>query len=492
MNEPMQMACMVQQMFHSQKNAKCPYVWIGPVVTRLCHGLGLQGELAREKMIATMQPFSDAHLSRSYARRVGDVPRPPRGEPHQQQEQVVEEGQDVPPEGNMRRMQDKRKGSNNSSKRLRNYACGWSIDSHPLHRGGHEEHTNRQRIGKKHTKQGEIALEIAQYKAGNPCFFRPASSSTPKQNWAEPESFLLDAPLDARPAWRNISTSPLSSVFGSPPPSPKGILRTEMMVPRHTLERGETSRGNHDDSSSEEGEGYNMEYANRGLMLQVEDLFRFRHFRAKEIIEWCFVDTPTLEALGIRREYERIATQPFWRAISDQGQAWYANLVEDFESELQEDLFWWSIARPGVTWRASYTSARYIKVPELLILWHIVARSWLGKRTRNDNITRSELFILWSMYTETPVHMGELCKRILKRQSYEDSENIFIGPFVSRLAEALGFEEVLSQEVVTTTMRPIDMEECVHLGLRFNDTMGVRLEKEKESYGKLFDDSNTE
>nr|GMD47007.1 hypothetical protein L195_g018629 [Ipomoea batatas] len=321
----------------------------------------------------------------------------------------------------------------------------------------------------------------------------------------------------------NLSTSPLSSVFGSPPPSPKGIPRPEMMVPRHTLERGETSKGNHDDSPSEEGQGYNMEYANRGLMLQVEDLFRFRHFRAKEIIEWCFVDTPTLEALWIRREYERIATQPFWRAIcswrdvtytpivrefvatleeydissdalgnllgfytlADQGQAWYDNLVEDFESELQEDLFWWSIARPGVTWRASYTSARYIKVSELLILWHIVARSWLGRRTRNDNITRSELFILWSMYTETPVHMGELCKRILKRQSYEDSENIFIGPFVSRLAEALGFGEALSQEVVTTTMRPIDMEECVHLGLRFNDTMEETRERKREIWDTI-------
>nr|GLL36865.1 hypothetical protein MtrunA17_Chr7g0233391 [Ipomoea trifida] len=215
----------------------------------------------------------------------------------------------------------------------------------------------------------------------------------------------------------NISTSPLSSVFGSPPPSPKGIPRTEMMVPRHTLERGESSGGNHDDSSSEEGEGYGMEFANRGLMLQVEDLFRFRHFRAKEIIEWCYVDTHTLEALGIRREYERIVAQPFWREIcnwrdatytpivrefvatlevneeirdrrfpsikfnlfnkeydissdalgnllgfytlADQDQAWYADLVDDFESELQEDLFWWSIARPGVTWQASYTSARF-------------------------------------------------------------------------------------------------------------------------------------
>nr|GMD02843.1 hypothetical protein Iba_chr06aCG3220 [Ipomoea batatas] len=79
----------------------------------------------------------------------------------------------------------------------------------------------------------------------------------------------------------NISTSPLSSVFGSPPPSPKGIPRTEMMVPRHTLERGESSGGNHDDSSSEEGEGYGMEFANRGLMLQVEDLFRLTQAQDK-------------------------------------------------------------------------------------------------------------------------------------------------------------------------------------------------------------------
>nr|GMD45469.1 hypothetical protein Iba_chr10dCG10360 [Ipomoea batatas] len=234
-------------------------------------------------------------------------------------------------------MRDKRKGSSDSSKRLSNCACGWSTDSNPF-------------TG-----------------AGRAADARPASSSTPKQNWAEPESLLLDAPLDARPAWR------------------LGIPRPEMMVPRHTLERGETSRGNHDDSPSEEGEGYNMEYANRGLMLQVEDLFR----------------------------------------------------------------------------------------------------SWLGRRTRNDNITRSELFILWSMYTETPVHMGELCKRILKRQSYEDSENIFIGPFVSRLAEALGFGEALCQEVVTTTMRPIDMEECVHLGLRFNDTMEETRERERELWDTI-------
>nr|GLL41835.1 uncharacterized protein LOC109154451 [Ipomoea trifida] len=646
MNEPIQMAHMVLQMFHSQKNAKCPYVWIGPVVTRLCHGLGLQGELAREKVIATMQPFNDAHLSRSYVRRIGDMPRPPREEP--QQEPVVEGGRDVPPEyadyppvhdwASMRALQiqlhthsmdtfNRRMDLQHEEMMRHNEAIlrhneailrqneaierqreayarqeerqQQQVDAieqlrlwmehrfPPPSQGGdgfvlsinqqegRKEHTNGQRIGKKHTKRIEAALEncTAQgwTRGGRASTRRPAVT---RSRTTESESTLLDAPQRTRVQrgvrsaglnppraflssilllplqvfflstpnsqnkmnGGNISTSPLSSVFGSPPPSPKGIPKTEMMVPRHTLERGESSGGNHDDSSSEEGEGYGMEYANRGLMLQVEDLFRFRHFRAKEIIEWCYVDTHTLEALGIRREYERIVAQPFWRAIcswrdatytpivrefvatlevdeeirdrrfpsikfklfnkeydissdalgnllgfytlADQDQAWYADLVDDFESELQEDLFWWSIARPGVTWQASYTSARYIKVPELLILWHIVARSWLGRRTRNDNITRNELFILWSMYTQTPVHMGEICKKILRRQSFEDSENIFIGPFVSRLAEALGFEEILSQEVITTTMRPIDMEECMHLGLRFNDTMEETRESE--------------
>nr|GMC46830.1 retrotransposon Orf1 [Ipomoea batatas]GMC46831.1 retrotransposon Orf1 [Ipomoea batatas] len=66
MNEPIQMACM--------------------------------GELAREKRIATMQPFSVAQLNRSYAPRIGDVPMHPQEEPHQQQEPVIEGGPDVPPE----------------------------------------------------------------------------------------------------------------------------------------------------------------------------------------------------------------------------------------------------------------------------------------------------------------------------------------------------------------------------------------------------------
>nr|GMD23881.1 hypothetical protein Iba_chr08bCG9510 [Ipomoea batatas] len=86
MNEPIQMACMVQQLFTSQTQPKCPYVWIGPVVTRLCHGLGLQAELAREKSIASMRPFTDSHLSRSYAPRIGATPRPQQDEPPHEQE----------------------------------------------------------------------------------------------------------------------------------------------------------------------------------------------------------------------------------------------------------------------------------------------------------------------------------------------------------------------------------------------------------------------
>nr|GMD06360.1 uncharacterized protein LOC112422231 [Ipomoea batatas]GMD98029.1 uncharacterized protein LOC112422231 [Ipomoea batatas] len=313
------------------------------------------------------------------------------------------------------------------------------------------------------------------------------------------------------------------ATFGSPPPSPKGLPRAEMMVPRHTLERGEPSRRPNDETSSEEGEAPMMEVAHRGLMIEVEDLFRYRHFRDKQIIEWNYIEAPVLAVLGIQREFERMTSQPFWSHICgwrdatyvpivrefiatlevnervhnrrqpsirfklfnrqynlssdelgnllgfytlhDQDQRWYANLVDDFPNEHQPGLFWWSIARQGVAWRPSYTSAKYIKVPELKIMWHIVARSWLGRQSPNDNVTSRELFILWSIYTGTPIHMGELCKAFLKRQSYEDSESIFVGPIVSRLCEALGFEDALAFEAVATTMTPLDMGDFLQFGI---------------------------
>nr|GMC98173.1 hypothetical protein Iba_chr05dCG14060 [Ipomoea batatas] len=414
MNEPIQMACMVQQMFHSQKNPKCP---------------------------------------------------PPRGEPQQEQEPVVEGGQDVPPEyADYPPVHDWA-----SMRALQIQLHTHSMDT--FNKRMNLQHEELMRHNEAIVRQNE-AIE-RQHEA-----YARQEERQQQQFQAIEQLRLWMEHRFPPPSQGNLSTSPLSSVFGSPPPSPKGIPRTEMMVPRHTLERGETSRGNHDDSSSEEGEGYNMEYAYREFVatLEVDEEVRDRRF-------------PSIKFKLFNKEYnissDALGNLLGFYTLADQGQAWYANLVEDFENELQEDLFWWSIARPGVTWRASYTSARYIKVPELLILWHSVARSWLGRRTRNDNITRSELFILWSMYTKTPVHMRELCKRILKRQSYEDSENIFTDPFVSRLAEALGFGEALSQEVVTTTMRPIDMEECVHLGLRFNDTMEETRERERELWDTI-------
>nr|GMC71147.1 uncharacterized protein LOC112422231 [Ipomoea batatas] len=331
---------------------------------------------------------------------------------------------------------------------------------------------------------------------------------------AETEKPLLDAPLDARPAGRppdenkyilgfsapfflaispkskkmmnigNLFSSILSSICRSPPPSPKGLPRAEMMFPRHTLERGEPSRVPNEDRSSEEEEAPNVEFANRGLMIEVQDLYRYRHFQDKDIVGWSYIEALVLNILGIQEEFERIMSQPFWRHICswrdatytpivrefistlevnegmhnrrqpsikfklfhrqydissdelgnllgfytlhDRGQRWYENLVDDFINEHQPELFWWGIARPGIAWRASYTSAKYIKVPELKIIWHIIARSWLERQTLNDNVTRRELFMLWTMYTETPIHMGELCKTFLKRQSYEDSESDFI------------------------------------------------------------------
>nr|GMD38960.1 hypothetical protein Iba_chr09fCG9030 [Ipomoea batatas] len=113
----------------------------------------------------------------------------------------------------------------------------------------------------------------------------------------------------------NLFSSPLSSTFGSPPPSPKGLPRAEMMVPRHTLERGEPSRRPNDETSSDEGEAPMMEVAHRGLMIEVEDLFRYRHFRDKQIIEWKYIEAPVLAVLGIQREFERMTSQPFWSHI---------------------------------------------------------------------------------------------------------------------------------------------------------------------------------
>nr|GMC98066.1 putative retrotransposon Orf1 [Ipomoea batatas] len=298
MNEPIHMACMVQQLFTSQTQPKCPSVWIGPVVTRLCHGLGLQAELAREKSIASMRPFTDAHLSRSYAPRIGAAPRPQQDEPPHEQEPLQLHNQSM-------------------------NAFNQRMDLH------HEELM----------RQNEAIV---------------------RQEERQEQQFQAIEQLRLWMEQRNLFSSPLSNMYGSPPPSPKGLPRAEMMVPRHTLERGEPSRRPNEDTSSEEGEAPIMEVAHRGLMIEVEDLFR---------------------------------------------------------------------------------------------------------QSPNDNVTRRELFILWSIYTGTPIHMGELCKAFLKRQSYEDSESIFVGPIVSRLCEALGFEDALAYEAVATTMTPLDIGDFLQFGI---------------------------
>nr|GMD74798.1 uncharacterized protein LOC109154451 [Ipomoea batatas] len=307
MNEPIQMACMVQQLFTSQTQPKCPYVWIGPVITRLCHGLGLQAELAREKSIASMQPFTDAHLSRSYAPRIGAAPRPRRDEQPQEQEPVVQGGPEVPPEyaeyppvydwASMRAFQ----------LRLHNQSMNAFNQRMDLH---HEE-LMRQNEAIARQNEAYVRQEERQE--------QQFQAIEQLRLWME-QRF----PPPHKAGTRNLFSSPLSSMFGSPPPSPKGLPRAEMMVPRHTLERGEPSRRPNEDTSSEEGEAPVMEVAHRGLIIEVEDLFR---------------------------------------------------------------------------------------------------------------------------------------------QSYEDSESIFVGPIVSRLCEALGFEDALAYEAVATTMTPLDIGDFLQFGI---------------------------
>nr|GMD54287.1 putative retrotransposon Orf1 [Ipomoea batatas] len=385
MNEPIQMACMVQQLFTSQTQPKCPYVWIGPVITKLCHGLGLQAELAREKSIASMQPFTEAHLGRSYAPRIGAAPRPRREEQPQEQEPVVQGGPDVPPE----------------------YAeyppvYDWaSMRAFQLQLHNQSMNAFNQRMDLHHEELMRQNEAIARQ---NEAYVRQEERQEQQFQAIEQLRLWMEQRFPP-PSQGNLFSSPLSSMFGSPPPSPKGLPRAEMMVPRHTLERGEPSRRPNDDTSSEEGEAPMMEVAHRGLMIEVEDLFRYRHFRDKQIIEWNYIEAPVLAVLGIQREFERMTSQPFWSHICgwrdatyvpivrefiatlevnervhnrrqpsirfklfnrhynfssdelgnllgfytlhDQDQGWYANLVDDFPNEHQPGLFWWSIARQG-------------------------------------------------------------------------------------------------------------------------------------------------
>nr|GLL39761.1 hypothetical protein GOBAR_AA19401 [Ipomoea trifida] len=100
MNEPIQMACMVKQWMQTQAQEKCPYVWIGPIVTRLCEGLGFHRQLRREKGKATMMPLGLKQLSQSYIPKIDDNPVQDEGQP---QQPAPEEGggQEVPPDYNM-------------------------------------------------------------------------------------------------------------------------------------------------------------------------------------------------------------------------------------------------------------------------------------------------------------------------------------------------------------------------------------------------------
>nr|GMC66403.1 uncharacterized protein LOC104900936 [Ipomoea batatas] len=467
-----------------------------PIVTRLCEGLGLQRKLLRQKRKASMTPLGLEQLNRGYMRKVGDNSSDAEDEP-QPPAPEVGEGQEVPQEYNMqypevhdwasmraRQIQLHTQSMDTFNRRMDDLDGAFARQ---------EERANRQ----------EEAIEQLRQWMENK--FPP-----PSQGGDGLSTLLLScSPQNIPPnnsktrkmmnSW-NVSSPPLSSLSSSPPPSPKGMSCSEMMVPKNTLEKGEPSRRNNDETSSDE-EGWTYEEVlHRGLMLDVEDLFRFRHFKNKEIIAWKYAGAPLFDTLGIRREVERLTNQPFWREICgwrnntytpmvrefvatlevdeeiqnhwepcikfklfnkaykvsadelgnllgfymlhDQTQEWYHNLLNDFENEHQPGLFWWCIAKPETTWSPSYVSSRYLRNPEVLVMWSIVAKSCMGRRTHNDNITK-----------------------MLQRQHYEDSENIFVGPLVSRLCEALGHEDMLTRESVAARMVPMSREDYLHLNL---------------------------
>nr|GMC60496.1 putative retrotransposon Orf1 [Ipomoea batatas] len=73
MNQPIQMACMVKQWPRTQAKDKCTYMWIGPIVTRLCEALGYHRQLRREKRKTSMSPLGLEQLNRSYIPKIDDT-----------------------------------------------------------------------------------------------------------------------------------------------------------------------------------------------------------------------------------------------------------------------------------------------------------------------------------------------------------------------------------------------------------------------------------
>nr|GMC64566.1 hypothetical protein Iba_chr02dCG6160 [Ipomoea batatas] len=284
-----------------------------------------------------MQPFTDAHLNRSYAPRIGAALRPQQGEPPHEQEPVIQGGPDGPPEyaeyppvydwASMRafqlqlhnqsmnafnqrmdlhheelmgqneviaRQEERQEQQFQAIEQLRLWMeqrfppSSQGGDASYSKRQGAQRHTNKQTrdiIDKTSWKMQSTVLDARRTRAASNRLWKHNVAETEKSFWTRVRPTNLNTPKVPNSQKMmnvcNLFSSPLSSIYGSPPPSPKGLPRAEMMVPRHTLERGEPSRMPNEDMSSEEGEAPNMEVAHRGLMVEVEDLFRYRHFRDK-------------------------------------------------------------------------------------------------------------------------------------------------------------------------------------------------------------------
>nr|GMD76474.1 hypothetical protein Iba_chr13bCG10720 [Ipomoea batatas] len=107
---------------------------------------------------------------------------------------------------------------------------------------------------------------------------------------------------------------------------------------------------------------------------------------------------------------------------------------------------WNKLCKDVVAWDAAKTSAKYIARNDLKAIRYVLAVNFMGRISNLHNVYRNDLFRLWNIEMGNTLNMGVMCKRWLTTQSQDNTINICIEPFLSRLCQGLGLEGKMRRE----------------------------------------------
>ncbi|XP_031111290.1 uncharacterized protein LOC116015386 [Ipomoea triloba] len=237
---------------------------------------------------------------------------------------------------------------------------------------------------------------------------------------------------------------------------------------------------------------------NQILLMTPAMLSRYKQLLNFPIVQWKYVDLTVLEEFECKYGLERLIQEPYWNHLlslrqdtfiplvhefiaslhvegvtgdlysptikfrlfnqdhhisannlgvllgfyeeGDQSKHWYRRLKHDFGDRDTPRKYWAMIAKPGIDWVGSRVRVFHIVREDLRVLWKVIAHSWEGRPEAYDRVSKTELFMLWSMDTGSSVNMSLICKNWLIAQQQESTRAIFIGPLVTRLCVALGHQ----------------------------------------------------